>query len=292
MYRVKDWDSLYENNRSRDVGELEWVPFKNQHDGDGITELLDHENGMAHFGAWVLLVQVASKCGKPAGKCGPGETPRGTLRRDNGKPHDIRSIARMSGGKLEVFEAAIPRFLDIGWLEEVPDLPMTYEKPQADAVSPQVPAAIPQEGDDRARGRVPFSSLPFSPEGGPGETMPPSGFRPEVRSQEAVGLAAQHRMAQPPPPIDNTRVQRVASLYPSKASKDGRPIGFTLHAQNLLAARMARSPEYPWEEHAELMNRNPTPPDGLKWVEDMPNPVALEKLRRAAAPPETTRRRL
>ena len=122
MYRVKDWDLHYENNRSRDIMDLEWVPFKNQHDGDGITELLDHPNGMAHLGAWVLLVQVASKCGKPAGKCGEGDTPRGTLRRDNGKPHDIRSIARMSGGDLKVFEEAISRFLDIKWLEEIADV--------------------------------------------------------------------------------------------------------------------------------------------------------------------------
>lgn len=121
MYRVKDWDLHYENNRSRDLIKLDWVPFPNKHDGDGITELLDHPNGMAHLGAWVLLVQVASKCGKPAGRCGEGATPRGTLRRDNGKPHDARSIARMSGGDISVFEEAIPRFLDIEWLEIIPD---------------------------------------------------------------------------------------------------------------------------------------------------------------------------
>lgn len=121
MYRVKNWDLHYENNRSRDILDLEWVPFKNRHDGDGITELLDHPNGMAHLGAWVLLVQVASKCGKPAGKCGPADFPRGTLRRGNGRPHDARSIARMSGGDPAVFEEAIPRFLDINWLEVIQD---------------------------------------------------------------------------------------------------------------------------------------------------------------------------
>lgn len=257
MYRVKDWDSLYENNRSRDVAELEWVPFKNQHDGDGITELLDHANGMAHFGAWVLLVQVASKCGKPAGRCGRGETPRGTLRRDNGKAHDIRSITRMSGGDLKIFEEAIPRFLDIGWLEEVPEESTTCDNPQEGA-------EIPQVGDDRAHGRVPFSSLPFSSEGGLGETKPASRL-PTGTTQ-----------------ADHDRAHRVAALYPAKAPKDGRPIAFPLTAQNMLAVRIAKDREYPWEEHAQLVAHVPTPQDGQKWVEDMPNPLALEKLRQAA----------
>ncbi len=265
MYRVKDWDSLYENNRSREVAELEWVPFKNQHDGDGFTELLDHPNGMAHFGAWVLLVQVASKCGKPAVKCGAGETPRGTLRRDNGKPHDARSIARMSGGDVAILEEAIPRFLDIGWLEQIPDDSTTCNEPQAGAVPPQAPAVLPQEGDDRARGRVPFSSIHF-PEGGVGETTPGTAA---VRATQA----------------DHDRAAAVAKLYPSVASKDKRAIAFSLEALNLLANRIAKNPEYPWERHAELEAYNPTPLGGQKWVMNMPNPVALERLRKAAPAP-------
>jgi hypothetical protein len=261
MYRVVNWEKLYENNRSRDILELDWVPFKNRHDGDGITELLDHDNGMAHLGAWVLLVQVASKCGKPAGKCGPGEIPRGTLWRDIGEPHTIRSIARVSGGKLEVFEEAIPRLLKIKWLEVIPDPIMTYEIPQEGAVSPQAPTEIPQAGDDRARGRVPFSSLPFPSEGGPGETTPAAAGQP-----------------------DYNRAREVAALYPAKAPKDGRPISFPLTAQNMLAVRIAKAPDYPWEEHARLCGTIPTPQDGLKWVEDMPNPVTLAKLRQAVTP--------
>lgn len=270
MYRVKDWDSLYENNRSRDVLELEWVPFKNRHDGDGFTELMDHPNGMAHLGAWVLLVQVASKCGKPAGKCGPGETPRGTLRRDNGKPHDARSISRMCGGDAAIFEEAIPRFLEIEWLEIIPDDLGTCINPHQSAPIPQEPAVKPQGGDDRARGRVPFSSLQF-PEGGLGETKP--GAAP---ARGGITQAALDRAAS------------VARLYPAKSPKDGSALSFSLDAQNHLALKLLQHPDYPWEEHARLEVYNKTPMNGRNWVMDMPNPIALERLRKAA-PPETTR---
>jgi hypothetical protein len=31
-------------------------------DGDGYTELVDHDDGAAHLGAWCAIVQIASKC--------------------------------------------------------------------------------------------------------------------------------------------------------------------------------------------------------------------------------------
>ena len=35
LYRIKNWDERYENNRSRRVKDLQWVPTPNHHDGDG-----------------------------------------------------------------------------------------------------------------------------------------------------------------------------------------------------------------------------------------------------------------
>jgi uncharacterized phage protein (TIGR02220 family) len=167
VYRVKNWEEHFENNRTSDMVSMKWVPFPNKHDGDGFTELLDHPQGMAHFGAWVLIVQVASKCGKPAGRCGSGETPRGTLRRENGKAHDAHSIARVTGGDLKVIQAAIPRLLDIGWLEVIPDDISTCENPQEGAGNPQAPAPIPQGGDDGKEGKgKELEDPPISPKGG------------------------------------------------------------------------------------------------------------------------------
>ena len=111
ILKIKDWDKHFENNRTRELKKLSWVPFPNKHDGDGYTELLDHTNGTAHFGVWVLIVQVASKC-----------DPRGTLLRDGGKPHDYASLSRMTRIPGEILKEAIDRLLNIEWLESYDNL--------------------------------------------------------------------------------------------------------------------------------------------------------------------------
>ncbi len=125
-YRIKDWASHYENNRSKEIKKLEWVPVPNRMDGDGYTELIDHPDGAAHLGAWLAMVQVASRC-----------EPRGTLMRDGGRPHDSASLSRISRIPATVFDASIPRFVEIGWIEELS---------ARDFLAAQKGAAIPQEG--------------------------------------------------------------------------------------------------------------------------------------------------
>lgn len=115
VYRVVDWDRNFENNRTRELKRLDWVPFPNKHDGDGYTELLDHEDGAAHYGAWCAIVQVASKC-----------DPRGTLLRDGARPHDARSLARMTRIDEGIMSEAIIRLVTtVKWLEVVADPPVT-----------------------------------------------------------------------------------------------------------------------------------------------------------------------
>lgn len=106
VYRIAAWSDHFENNRTRELKSLDWVPIPNKHDGDGYTELLEHPNGAAHFGAWNAIVQVASKC-----------DPRGTLLRDGRKPHDSQSLARITRLPALVYDEALPRLVHIGWLE-------------------------------------------------------------------------------------------------------------------------------------------------------------------------------
>ncbi len=108
VLRVRDWNKHYENNRTRELKRMEWVPTPNRMDGDGFTELLDHPNGVAHFGCWNLCLQVASRC-----------NPRGVLVRSDNRPHDAVSLARMTRVPAAMFQEAIPRLLVIGWLESV-----------------------------------------------------------------------------------------------------------------------------------------------------------------------------
>lgn len=82
LYKIRDWDSLYENNRSRQVKDLSWVPIQNKLDGENFSMIMSHQQGAVIFSSFILMVEVASRC-----------TPRGTLVRGNGLPHDVRSMS-------------------------------------------------------------------------------------------------------------------------------------------------------------------------------------------------------
>jgi hypothetical protein len=110
LYRIKDWSANFENNRTRDMKNMAWVPVPNKHDGDGYTTLVSHENGAAHLGCWLAILQVASRCAE-----------RGTLLRDNKTPHNSASLSRITRLNQSLIEEAISRLCsdDIGWLEVV-----------------------------------------------------------------------------------------------------------------------------------------------------------------------------
>jgi hypothetical protein len=109
VLRVVNWDKHFENNRTRELVQMRWVPFQNSFDGDGFIQLLeDHTDGLAHFGCWVLIVEVASKC-----------SPRGTLITSLGKPHTPDTMSRKTRSPSDVFSVAVQRLLSIGWLEEI-----------------------------------------------------------------------------------------------------------------------------------------------------------------------------
>lgn len=104
LYQIRSWDSLYENNRTRELKKLDWVPIPNKHDGDGYTAIMAQKDGPSILGAFIACVQIASRC-----------EPRGTLLRDGGKPHSAASLARMS----RMPELAIQRALDFCSSDEV-----------------------------------------------------------------------------------------------------------------------------------------------------------------------------
>ena len=130
LYRVVDWEANYENNRTKELKHLTWIRMPTKHDGDGYTQLLDHPNAAAHFGALVAMVEVAGKC-----------DPRGTLVRESGRPHTAESLSRMTRIPAVVFEEVIPRLvsIDIGWLEVVGCAALT----EGQQVIPHEGAAIP-----------------------------------------------------------------------------------------------------------------------------------------------------
>lgn len=145
--RIKNWNELYENNRTREIKHLAFVLLPNKQDGDGYTELMDHSNAAAHYGAWCALLGVASRCGV-----------RGTLLRDNGKDHDCDSLSRMTRIPKAVFLEAIPRFVKIGWIEGYENTAPSCGNP---APLPQV-SASEQNGTEQngTEQKQPLSDLP------------------------------------------------------------------------------------------------------------------------------------
>jgi hypothetical protein len=137
MYRIADWNVHFEINRSRETKAMKWVAIPNKLDGDGYTELIcDHDHGAAHYGVWCALVLVASKC-----------SPRGTLIRESGKPHDIKSLARITRMPAALIAEAIDRLTgSIGWLECVPDPVPSQDVASKPADTLQKPAPQVRQG--------------------------------------------------------------------------------------------------------------------------------------------------
>jgi hypothetical protein len=142
MWHVKDWERIYEKAQSKKCTRLNWVAIPNRHDTDGYTRLIEHEHGALHYGVWVLMVEVASKC-----------SPRGTLVASNGEAHTAESLARITRVAARVFQEAIPRFLstEIGWLEEFAQ-PLPADSQHAtSALSLQDRTGQDRTGQDKTR---------------------------------------------------------------------------------------------------------------------------------------------
>lgn len=128
IYRIRDWAELYEVAQSRRPSTLYWVPMRNRMGEDGYIELVaGHPNGTAHSAVWDALVFIASTC-----------KPRGTLLRANGQAHTPETINRVSRIPESIVIEALPRLLDIGWLEALP-----HVKQQASQSESSPPANPP-----------------------------------------------------------------------------------------------------------------------------------------------------
>ncbi len=133
--RIANWETHFENNRTRDLKCMTWVPVPNKLDGDGYTEIVDHKDGASHYAAWTTLVLIASRC-----------DPRGTLLRAGSRAHDFASLSRISRLPAKLFQEAIPRLIDVGWLETVVvAMPDVVSIPHESAAIPQLSAEIPHD---------------------------------------------------------------------------------------------------------------------------------------------------
>jgi len=67
IYRIKDWDNIYENNKSRSVDRCGFVCLPNKNGGLGLVRILNEPDGPAIFGIFVLIVEACSRHKRPRG---------------------------------------------------------------------------------------------------------------------------------------------------------------------------------------------------------------------------------
>lgn len=113
-YRIKDWYKLYETHDTKKLKRMTWVPIPNKHDGEGYRTIIEHERGPEIFAAWILLLQVASKC-----------EPRGELINRGNEPITALSMSKKTGMPGDCFTLAFKVLEEINWLEifESPGIP-------------------------------------------------------------------------------------------------------------------------------------------------------------------------
>jgi hypothetical protein len=114
VLRITKWPVNFETHESRKLKRLDWVSLPNDLLDLRYRMLIEHPDGAAHFGAWVATIEVGSTC-----------KIRGTLS-EGGISLTARHLALKSGLPLALFESAIPRLLEIGWLEEIPDVAVDH----------------------------------------------------------------------------------------------------------------------------------------------------------------------
>ena len=104
-YKIANWGETYENADTRKRKSLFWVLVPNAHDGLGFCSIMEREDGPAIFGAWVLILQVASKCSN-----------RGSLTSSKGRPYTARDIATITRAPVESIQDALNVLVEIGWV--------------------------------------------------------------------------------------------------------------------------------------------------------------------------------
>lgn len=256
LIRVVDWDTLYENNRTKDVKKTSWVPVRNTMDNSGYVELLDHVNGPSHFAVWIAILQIASRC-----------KVRGVLSRD-GRNHDPESLARISRIPQPVFEEAIPRLLSIGWIS-------------TDVVSNESDNKTAQIGtprDARTRASVLFSSV-LSSTSNTEEIEVYKSPENSFSSAESTVLEVCQRIHERHPKLRRcslSEVQRsINSILSKHSARDRLPL-----LRKIDESHAAHCQTEKWIE------------DGGKYAKGLDNWLAPTMRRWEADPPESDQRRI
>jgi hypothetical protein len=153
-HRIRDWEKHFENNRTKEMKDMRWVPVPNKHDGEGYQRIMQEKDGISIYGCWHLILQVASKL-----------RDRGTLLRDDGTPVTADILALKTGWRsAKDFQRALDfcSTPQVGWLEV-----LTIEGaeiPHEGAEIPQEPARNGMEWNGMEENIIPVVTSPAKQE--------------------------------------------------------------------------------------------------------------------------------
>lgn len=145
-YRIKDWDAHFETAESRKLNKTRWVPMPTKQDGKGYRRIAQHEDSVAIFCAWNLIVQVASKM-----------PTRGLLVDEDG-PLDADDLSVKTGFPAAIFATALNVLASdrIGWMatEVQGKKPRAARVRQGQPEIPASPATSSPEGKGKERNSI------------------------------------------------------------------------------------------------------------------------------------------
>ena len=198
-YRIRDWETRYENHRSREIQTLDWVKIPICIGSDEYKEIvMGHPNGLAHLGLFYAVVQIAARC-----------RPRGALLRFDGAPHTIESLARSADVTAQTCGEGVDRLARIGFLECLTFTAHAFRDRAKVSTAPhsdrEVVTTEPRSGvaSRRARGQDRSredNTPPGSPQGGTppanGNVHRPPRRRPSRSEEVAAYLYKKHQRQQ------------------------------------------------------------------------------------------------
>ena len=118
MYKIKDWDKHFENKRTATFERRQHLEISTHYRDQNLLWLLDHKDGAAHFGIFILICEWHACTTKPR---------HGYLTHNgkvNGFPMTAQKFSVEFGIPAKLIQACLDRVStsNVEWLEEIPDV--------------------------------------------------------------------------------------------------------------------------------------------------------------------------
>jgi hypothetical protein len=183
VLKIRDWKRHFENNRTRELKRMDWVPIPNRMDGAGYLELLDHVNGPTHFAAWIAILEIASR-----------QDDRGVIPQKGAEL--TRRLARISRMPAVIFDEALPRLAQLGWIDidTVPQDGAVSQIPQDPAVPSRDTRAVTERKGREGNGTERNGSAAAEEQTAPSQAHPPQPKKPSSFPSPQIPKAVQNAL--------------------------------------------------------------------------------------------------